>query len=271
MFSAISFGVFCRDAPSTSAIMRSTKVSPGFEVMRTTIRSESTRVPPVTAERSPPDSRTTGADSPVIADSSTEAMPCMMSPSPGIGSPADTTTRSPSRRSPDETSLSGVRSAAASATSSYLVTRCATVEVRVWRSVSACALPRPSATDSERFAKITVSQSQMAMAQVNELGTSVPPETPGPPRNGSPIASTVVSAAPTSTMNMTGLCHMSRGSSLRRAPGSARNSCAGPKPPMGRFDGEPIGRGVWPVISEMVVDMDQCSPSARGPSVRTGK
>ncbi len=153
MFSAISFGVFWRDAPSTSAIMRSTKVSPGFEVMRTTMRSESTRVPPVTAERSPPDSRTTGADSPVIADSSTEAMPRMMSPSPGIGSPADTTTMSPSRRSPDETSVIGVRSAAASVTSSYLVTRCATVEVRVCRSVSACALPRPSATDSARFAK----------------------------------------------------------------------------------------------------------------------
>ena len=34
----------------------------------TTIRSESTRVPPVTADRSPPDSRMTGADSPVMAD-----------------------------------------------------------------------------------------------------------------------------------------------------------------------------------------------------------
>ncbi len=92
MFSAISFGVFWRAAPSTSAIMRSTKVSPGIEVMRTTMRSESTRVPPVTAERSPPDSRTTGADSPVIADSSTEAMPQTMSPSPGMSSPARTTT-----------------------------------------------------------------------------------------------------------------------------------------------------------------------------------
>ena len=132
MFSAISFGVFWREAPSTSAIMRSTKVSPGFDVMRTTMRSESTRVPPVTAERSPPDSRTTGADSPVIADSSTEAMPWMMSPSPGIDSPADTTTMSPSRRSAEETSLIAVRSAAAS--DDLVVrasTRCATVEVRV--------------------------------------------------------------------------------------------------------------------------------------------
>ena len=48
---------------------------PGSWVISTTIRSDSTRVPPVTAERSPPDSRITGADSPVIADSSTEAMP----------------------------------------------------------------------------------------------------------------------------------------------------------------------------------------------------
>ncbi len=75
MLSAISFGVFCRSAPSTSAIMRSRKVEPWAAVMRTLIQSDSTRVPPVTAERSPPDSRITGADSPVIADSSTEAMP----------------------------------------------------------------------------------------------------------------------------------------------------------------------------------------------------
>ncbi len=72
---AISFGVFCRLAPSTRAIILSRNVSPGRAVMRTTIRSESTLVPPVTAERSPPDSRMTGADSPVMADSSTDAMP----------------------------------------------------------------------------------------------------------------------------------------------------------------------------------------------------
>ena len=34
--SAISFGVFCRAAPSTSAIMRSMNVSPGFAVIRMT-------------------------------------------------------------------------------------------------------------------------------------------------------------------------------------------------------------------------------------------
>ena len=61
MLSAISFGVFCRSAPSTSAIMRSRKVEPCAAVIFTLIQSEITRVPPVTAERSPPLSRITGA------------------------------------------------------------------------------------------------------------------------------------------------------------------------------------------------------------------
>ena len=100
---AISFGVFCRSAPSTRAIIRSRNVSPGLAVICTTISSDSTRVPPVTAERSPPDSRMTGADSPVIADSSTVAMPSTTSPSPGMTSPALTTQRSPSRSCDDGT------------------------------------------------------------------------------------------------------------------------------------------------------------------------
>ena len=118
MFSAISLGVFCREAPSTSLIMRSTNVSPGLLVIFITMRSESTRVPPVTALRSPPDSRTTGADSPVIADSSTEAMPQMMSPSPGMSSPAVTMTTSPRRRSADAIWVTCAFAAAASAFSS---------------------------------------------------------------------------------------------------------------------------------------------------------
>ena len=93
--SAISFGVLRRSAPSTRAIIRSRKDLPGSWVISTTIRSESTLVPPVTAERSPPASRITGADSPVIADSSTEAIPSITVPSPGIVSPASTTTTSP--------------------------------------------------------------------------------------------------------------------------------------------------------------------------------
>ena len=81
---AISLGVRCRDAPSTRAIMRSRNDLPGLAVMRTTMPSDRTVVPPVTPEWSPPASRTTGADSPVIADSSTVATPATTSPSPGI-------------------------------------------------------------------------------------------------------------------------------------------------------------------------------------------
>ena len=95
MLSAISFGVLRRSAPSTRLIIRSRNDCPGSWVISTRIWSESTRVPPVTALRSPPDSRMTGADSPVIADSSTEAMPSITVPSPGISSPASTTTTSP--------------------------------------------------------------------------------------------------------------------------------------------------------------------------------
>ena len=150
MFSAISLGVFWRDAPSTILIMRSRNVSPGFEVMRTLISSESTRVPPVTAERSPPDSRITGADSPVMADSSTEATPSMTSPSPGINCPAVTTTTSPARSlDPD------ISTVQPSGFNLY-----AMVSVRALRSVSACALPRPSAMASAKLAKSTVNHSQ---------------------------------------------------------------------------------------------------------------
>ncbi len=95
MFSAISLGVFWRLAPSTRPIILSRKASPGLVVMRTVMASDTTRVPPVTLERSPPLSRITGADSPVMADSSTEAMPATTSPSLGMVSPASTSTRSP--------------------------------------------------------------------------------------------------------------------------------------------------------------------------------
>ena len=95
MVSATSFGVLRRSAPSTRLIIRSRKVCPRSAVIRTTIRSDSTRVPPVTAERSPPASRMTGADSPVMADSSTDATPSVISPSDGMTSPAWHTTTSP--------------------------------------------------------------------------------------------------------------------------------------------------------------------------------
>jgi hypothetical protein len=81
------------------------------------------------------------------------------------------------------------------------------------------------------LAKSTVSHSHTAMAHVKPPGTLWPPEVPAPPTKGSAIAMSVVSAAPTSTMNMTGLFHMRRGSSLRKAPGRAWTSCAGEMAP----------------------------------------
>ena len=59
------------------------KYFPDSEVTLTIILSLITFVPPVTALLSPPLSRITGADSPVIADSSTLAIPSITSPSEG--------------------------------------------------------------------------------------------------------------------------------------------------------------------------------------------
>src|SRR5262245_13178761 len=206
MFSAISFGVFCRSAPSTSAIIRSRNVSPGLDVMRTTIRSDSTLVPPVTAERSPPLSRMTGPDSPVIADSSTEATPSITSPSPGISSPASTTTRSPARSA-----------VAFTTTAIPSVSRRALVCVRIRRNESACALPRPSATASAKFANTTVNQSQNETPAVNQSGAmrALPATRARKKRR-------VVSTLPTSTTNITGFLATSRGDSLTKLSLTAR-------------------------------------------------
>ncbi len=254
-FSAISFGVFCRDAPSTRAIIRSMKLSPGFWVIRTTIRSESTLVPPVTEERSPPDSRMTGADSPVIADSSTLAMPSTTSPSPGMVSPASTTTRSPWTRSGAGTGE--MVTAAGSSPGCQPVSRRATVSVRARRSASAWALPRPSATASARLANTTVSHSQTVISQAKTVGSA--------------IASTVVKTAPISTMNMTGFRHRVRGSSLRSAPGSDRQSWAGSSRPPETRPGA-AGCGVRRGRSgRTVVVISGCPPRAaraRGPGSR---
>ena len=212
MFSAISLGVLRRSAPSTRAIMRSRNEWPGSWVISTTISSEVTRVPPVTALRSPPDSRITGADSPVIADSSTEAMPSITVPSPGISSPASTTTTSPR-----------VSSEAAFVPPSRIF---ATVSLRIARSVSACARPRPSAKASAMLANTTVSHSQMAIVNVYQAGSPVPARVLPPPRGLPPVAwmihATVVISAPISTTNITGLRICTRGSSLTKLSISAR-------------------------------------------------
>ena len=171
MVSAISLGVFCRTAPSTSAIMRSRKVCPCAAVILTLSQSEVTRVPPVTAERSPPLSRMTGADSPVIADSSTEATPSMTSPSLGTRSPASTRTMSPFSSSAAPTSTN-LRLCA-------LARRLALVSVRMRRRVSAWALPRPSATASAKLANSTVNHSHRVIWPENSAWEpmTLPPPT----------------------------------------------------------------------------------------------
>ena len=207
MVRAISLGVFWRLAPSTSAIIRSRKVWPASAVMRTTIRSESTVVPPVTAERSPPDSRMTGADSPVMADSSTEATPSMISPSEGMWSPASHTTRSP-------------LASAAAGTSSSVPSgsrRRAMVSERILRRASACALPRPSAMASAKLAKSTVRNSQTVIDQLK-----MPPWA---------IDSMRVMTEPISTTNMTGFLTCTRGSSLVNDPARASFRISGSKRP----------------------------------------
>ena len=154
-------------------------------------------MPPVTADRSPPDSRMTGADSPVIADSSTEPTPSITSPSAGITSPAWTMTTSPRWSS----------GAGTSSTVSSRPRRCAVVVVRVARSALACAFPRPSAIASAKFAKSTVSHSQNVIVPTNQ-------RLPVWPRARSSRKIPDVMTLPTSTMNITGFRTWFRGSSF---------------------------------------------------------
>ena len=96
-----------------------------------------------------------------MADSSTEAIPSVTVPSPGISSPAVTTTTSPR-----------VSAAAALVLPSSML---ATVSWRIARSVSAWARPRPSAKASAMLANTTVSHSQNEITNVYQAG-SLPPE-----------------------------------------------------------------------------------------------
>ena len=158
--SASSLGVLRRSAPSTMAIMRSRKVFPASAVMRTLIQSETTVVPPVTAERSPPLSRITGADSPVMAASLTEATPSMMSPSEGIMSPVSTSTMSPLFSLAAEAAVHE-RVAGSGSSLAFTSTRWA-------RRASAAALPRPSAMLSAKLANSTVNHSQSATCRAHQ-------------------------------------------------------------------------------------------------------
>ncbi len=96
----------------------------------------------------------------------------------------------------------------------------ATVSLRILRSVSACARPRPSANASAMLAKITVSHSQKAIVNVYQAGSLPPPS--GLPPNAWISQVTVVITEPISTTNMTGLRTCTRGSSFFTLSISAR-------------------------------------------------
>jgi hypothetical protein len=182
-------------------------------VTRILIQSDSTFVPPVTAERSPPASRITGADSPVIADSSTDATPSTISPSEGMNSPAFTITTSFLRND-----AAGTDSACPLADN-----RLATVWVRDLRSVSACAFPLPSAMASARFANRTVAHSHIVICSSKPM--------PAAPIARSRARITVVRVAPTSTTNITGFRIITRGSSFRHASTAALRTREGSQIP----------------------------------------
>ena len=104
-----------------------------------------------------------------------------------MNSPACTMTTSPLRRLAAGTvSMPVPRS----------ISRFATVSVRVLRSVSACALPRPSAIASAKLANSTVNHSQKATCPVKSGRP--------PPATSSWMKTIVVRRLPTSTMNITG-------------------------------------------------------------------
>src|SRR6202034_2025617 len=90
---------------------------------------------------------------------------------------------------------------------------------RVLRNDSACALPRPSATASAKFANSTVNHSHRMIWKVK------PRLAPDVARSRRKI--TVVSAATTSTTNITGFLIISRGSSLANADPIAGNTIFG--------------------------------------------
>ncbi len=201
--SASSLGVLRRSAPSTMAIIRSRKVLPASTVMRTLIQSETTVVPPVTADRSPPLSRMTGALSPVMAASFTEATPSMISPSEGTMSPASTSTTSPAL------SLK----AAVMTTAPFSSSSLALTSTRWARNASAAALPRPSAMLSAKLANSTVNQSHSAIWNAH------PDEAPVA---RSWIAERVARTATTSVARITGLRASLRGSSFTKESRIAR-------------------------------------------------
>ena len=153
----------------------------------------------MTEEKSPPASLTTGADSPVMADSSTDAIPSMTIPSFGISSPVFTITISPFFREP--------ASIVIVVPSSFK--RFAEVSFLVFFKLSACAFPLPSAIDSAKFANMTV------MKRINEIiPLNILKSASFSVNNEGLIVKINVKKKPISTTNMTGFLIKTLGSNF---------------------------------------------------------
>ena len=192
MLSAISFGVLRRSAPSTSAIIRSRNDLPGSCV---TCDHEPVGEQP----RAAGDGRAVAAG---LADhrrrlagdrrlvDRADALDDL-----AVGGDDLAGRRRRRRRRAAAPAPARPRRAPVS------LRRCAIVVVRVARSAFACALPRPSAIASAKFANSTVSQSQTAIAPTNQSW-------PVWPRARSRKKIPVVITLPSSTMNITGFSHL---------------------------------------------------------------
>ena len=212
MFSAISFGVFCRLAPSTSAIIRSMKLSPGFWVIShddpvRQHRGAAGHRRPVTTGFADHRSRFTGDGRFVHRRNAFHDVAVAGN---GLAGLDDHDVALAQQRCGDfllHTRNAGFPSDEATGQGLRLGLA----------QASACALPRPSATASARLAKTTVSQSQNTISHANHVGSM--------------IARTVLQTAPISTMNITGLRHSVVGSSLRSVAGVDFNSIFGSSRP----------------------------------------
>ena len=196
MFSAISFGVFCRLAPSTSAIIRSMKLSPGRWVISTTMRSRQhpgaagDRVA-VAAALADHRRALAGDRRLVHAGDALDDVPVTgddvagLAARPGRPAAAAAPARAPRRRA-DEAAGHGVGLGPAQRGGLGL----------------AAALGHRLGQVGEQDG----SQSQTTISHANVVGSAT--------------ARTVVKTAPTSTRKITGLRHSARGSSLASAPGT---------------------------------------------------
>ena len=160
MFRAISFGVFCREAPSTRAIIRSTKLSPALAVIS---HDDAVRQHlGASGDRAPVAARLTDHRSGLARDrglvDAGDAFDDVTVTGDDLAGLDDDPVTQPELRGRDGSSAPSRSDA------------CATVSVLARRKDAAWALPRPSATASETLANSTVSQSHTTIDQPKNVG-----------------------------------------------------------------------------------------------------